>query len=431
MQNSVNKRRKPLVPQHREVISSRTTHTITSPHPPRSKSTSRPTSSRAVVSGSSISPTVIRGPISPDEALCQYSPVLTQYEKKEIFKFKEIYYLGKLTKKINNKGISTGWDTPSHHYNAQVGDHINYRFEIRSLLGKGAFGQVLRCYDHKTQKHIAVKIIINTPQMMKQGEREIEILKKLVSSENNYIIQLLDNFTFRNHLCAVFEVLGQNLYDYSKSMRFRPMPAPQVQTIAREVLVALNFCHSKKICHCDLKPENIMFNSGSTKDIQLIDYGSSCYVGDPHFDYIQSRYYRAPEVILGMNYGTPMDMWSFAGIVVELLTGKPLFAGSNESEQMAKYVELLGNPPREMIVNGKQSLKYFTEAGVIRPVRGKKRIAPKSVTIQSLTNIKNAGIVDLLMKCLVWDQTKRITASEALNHPWITQAAPGSAPKKA
>ena len=386
----------------------------------RSKSTaSRPSTARAVVSSSSIAPTVFKGPITPEDALSRYSSALTQFEKKEILMFKEIFYLGKLAKKVNQKGTPSGFDTVSHHYNAQIGDHINYRFEIRSLLGKGAFGQVLRCFDHKTQKNVAVKIIINTPQMTKQGKRELEILQKMVSDKKNYIIQLQDSFTFRNHVCGVFEVLGQNLYDYSKSMRFRPMPMTQVMNIAKQVLIALKYCHSHNIVHCDLKPENIMFLSGSTKDVELIDFGSSCYVGDLHFDYIQSRYYRAPEVIMGLKYGPPMDMWSFAGIVVEMLIGKPLFAGSNETEQIAKYVELLGLPPREMVMSGRMSMKYFNESGILRNVRGTKRIIPKSVTIQSLTNIKNQALVDLLMKCLVWDQTKRITAQEALNHPWF------------
>ena len=116
-----------------------------------------------------------------------------------------------------------------------------------------------------------------------------------------------------------------------------------------------------------------------------------------------------------------MYIWSFAVIVFELLTGNQLFPGSNETEQISRYVQYLGLPPKEILRFGNMAIKYFTESGLLRPVKGQKRILPKSVTIPDLTNIKNPLLIDLLTKCLTWDQNERITAHEALNHPWITK----------
>lgn len=419
MRNTTNRSKKPPERRRPEKNANMISQTKTSPHTTRSRST-RPQTARAFVSNS-VAPTVIRGPITPKDAISHYSSMLTPYEKTEIFNYPEIYYIGKLSHKDSQKGAKPNFDSPTHHYKVVIGDHILYRYEIRSLLGKGAFGQVVRCYDYKMKKQVAVKIIINTPQMHKQGAREIEMLKHLVSPDfNNNIIQLLDSFTFRNHLCAVFEVLGQNLYDYSKSMRFRPIAMGVVKKITKQILVALDFSHSHNIVHCDLKPENIMLISGGPEHgVQLIDYGSGCYIGDPHFDYIQSRFYRAPEVIIGLPYGPPMDLWSLAAIIVELLTGKPIFPGANEAEQISRYVEVLGLPPLEMVKNGKQSMRYFTESGILKQSVGKKKISPKSVSLSKLTGLRNSSLLDFLSKCFVWDQNKRITARDALQHPWV------------
>ena len=398
MKNTTIRSKKPPERRHVEKRTTMLSQSKTSPQTSRSRST-RPQTARAFVSNS-VAPTVIHGPITPKEALSQYSSMLTTYEKTEILDYPEIYYIGKLSNKESQKGPEPKFDSPTHHYKVVIGDHIRYRYEIRSLLGKGAFGQVLRCYDYKTKKQVAIKIIINTSQMQKQGQREIDMLKHLVSPEKkNHIIQLLDSFTFRNHLCAVFEVLGQNLYDYSKSMRFRPISIGTVQKIAKQILLALDFSHSHNIVHCDLKPENIMLVSGTPEHgVELIDYGSGCYIGDAHFDYIQSRFYRAPEVILGLPYGPPMDLWSLAAIIVELLTGKPIFPGVNEAEQISRYVEVLGLPPLEMIKGGKMSLRYFTESGILKQINGKKRVSPKSVTLARLTTLRNSSLLDFLSK---------------------------------
>ncbi|KAK8857972.1 hypothetical protein M9Y10_013071 [Tritrichomonas musculus] len=379
---------------------------------------SRPATSSAVAP-THVNASIIHGPISPKEAVKKYSQLLSPYEKAEILKYDEIYYVGKAGKKETRVGSEYHFDLPTHHYKVTIGDHIVYRYEIRSLLGQGTFGQVLQCFDHKEKKLVAVKIMINTPDVTEAGTIEIDHLKRIIG-QNNYCLQLLDSFTFRNHLCAVFDVLGQNLYDYTQAMKTRKIPEDMIKQIAKQVLIALDYSHSHGVVHCDLKPENITFVSGVDHNVRLIDFGSSCLIGEPMiYDYIQSRYYRAPEVILAYSYGPAMDIWSYGLVVAELYTGKTIFTGADNRGQMAKYIESFGLPPIEMRTKGKCSNEFFTLTGYYKQEFGKEPIKPGSVPISQLTKIKDPNLIDFLNKCFEWDPKKRISAREALKHPWI------------
>lgn len=373
-----------------------------------------------------LSPVVPDGPITPKEAKAKYAALLNSYELEEIEEYEEIYYLGQKEKKVkpNSTGARNyGFDDSAHHYRSSVGDHIAYRYEIRAVLGKGAFGQVIKVFDHKTKMNIALKLIINTPQMHDQGQIEISLIQKLNEAphfEDSHIIRGLDFFIFREHLCATFEILGLNLYDYSRSLRFRPMGSAQMKGVAFGMLKALAFMHTNNIIHCDMKPENVLLIPNTTNDVKIIDFGSSCIVGKQRYEYIQSRFYRAPEVILGMKYGPPMDVWSFACIVAEMMTGRPLFSGDDEAEQMMMYMEVLGAPPKELIEKCPRRKYFFTaDCKPIIPNSTKRRRKVGGSTLRLTTHITDNLLIDLLSKCLEWDQTKRITAADALNHPWF------------
>jgi dual specificity tyrosine-phosphorylation-regulated kinase 2/3/4 len=381
----------------------------------------------------SLSPVVSGAPINPAEARAKYGTLLNSYEMEEIREYPEVYFVGNQGRKYrpNQTGASNyGYDDASHHYRCNVGDHIAYRYEIRSILGKGAFGQVLRCFDHKVQAHVALKLIINTEQMHDQGKVETAILQQLNEAgrgEKSYVVKGLDFFTFRRHICVTFEILGANLYEYSRSMRYRPLESQQMKSIALAMLKGLAFVHRQGIIHCDMKPENVLLTAGSTNDVRIIDFGSSCLLGRQRYEYIQSRFYRAPEVILGLRYGPPMDIWSFACIVAEMMAGRPLFPGSDEGEQMQMLMEVLGPPPRAMIEKSNRKKHFFGLDG--RPVMTSRRRRVGGSTLRMSTGIRDNLLLDLLDKCLEWDPTKRITAADALNHAWFAVREIGSARK--
>ena len=110
------------------------------------------------------------------------------------------------------------------------------------------------------------------------------------------------------------------------------------------------------IVHCDLKPENILLVNRSKPNLKLIDFGSSCFEKEKIYTYIQSRFYRAPEVMLGIPYTTAIDMWSFGCILAELFTGFPIFPGETEVGQMGLIMEVIGVPPIDLL---KVFIYYF------------------------------------------------------------------------
>jgi dual specificity tyrosine-phosphorylation-regulated kinase 2/3/4 len=113
-----------------------------------------------------------------------------------------------------------------------------------------------------------------------------------------------------------------------------------------------------------LKPENILLKRPDRSGIRVIDYGSSCYTNEKVFTYIQSRFYRAPEVILGLDYGLPIDMWSTGCILAELYTGHPLFPGENEPDQLACIMQLLGPPKKEYLDQCSRKKQFFGKTSI-------------------------------------------------------------------
>lgn len=369
-----------------------------------------------------LNPVIKNGPISPNDALQNYSPLLTNYERSEIMQFPEIYFVGNKSRKIEPNATNRyniGFDDSSHNYKINIGDHLAYRFEIVSTFGAGAFGQVLKCIDHRTGNKVACKIIVSTEQMHEQGQIEAKILARLNKTESPNIVKAFDFFIFRSHICITFEVLGKNLYEVSQSNGFRPLPIKNVKSYAIQILKALEISHKTGIVHCDLKPENVLICPENKNQVKVIDFGSSCFEGHQKYEYIQSRFYRAPEVMIGIDYGPPMDIWSFALIVVELLTGRPLFPGDDELEELYMIAEVLGNPHPGLVKKGRRRREFFDDSNRLKPQKGRKIRKPGTLTLQQALGSNDPYYVDFIAKCLTWDQNIRFTATQCLQHPWL------------
>ena len=162
----------------------------------------------------------------PEAAIKKYKDDLTTYELSEIRNYKEVYYASKLEYKLailDDSLYNYGWDDKKSFYIAKEHDHIIYRYEIISILGKGSFGTVYRCLDHKNKEEVAVKILRNKDKFLKQGNIEISILKTLNTKskyESQFVVSMKNNFVFRNHICIVFEILSIDLYELIKSSKF-------------------------------------------------------------------------------------------------------------------------------------------------------------------------------------------------------------------
>ncbi|KAK6009146.1 kinase domain protein, partial [Ostertagia ostertagi] len=266
-----------------------------------------------------------------------------------------------------------GYDDKNNDYILKDGECFNARYIIltEKPIGKGSFGQVTRAYDTVAKEDVAIKIIKNKKTFFDQAQIEIKLLEMMRAhdTERKYNVVLLKgHFVHRNHLCLVFELLSYNLYDLLRNTNFRGVSLNLTRKFAQQLTKTLLFLSSPElsIIHCDLKPENVLLCNPKRSKINIIDFGSSCQIGHRIYQYIQSRFYRSPEVLLGIAYDTKIDMWSLGCILVEMHTGEPLFAGSSELDQMMKIVEVLGMPPKELLDIGPKTHKYFgkTEDGV-------------------------------------------------------------------
>lgn len=260
-----------------------------------------------------------------------------------------------------------GYDNEDNDYILYVNDILGsdkgHRYLILDILGQGTFGQVVKCKNMQTQEIVAVKVIKNKPAYFNQSMMEITILdllnKKNDKSRKHNILQLKDTFIHKNHLCIVSELLSLNLYELIKQNQFKGLSTNLVRIFAIQILDAMIVLNEAKIIHCDLKPENILLNNLETPVIKIIDFGSACHERQTVYTYIQSRFYRSPEILLGLPYSSSIDIWSFGCIVAELFLGLPLFPGTSEYNQIFRIIEMLGMPPIWMIEMGKQSSDFF------------------------------------------------------------------------
>ncbi|CAD6915356.1 unnamed protein product, partial [Tilletia controversa] len=355
---------------------------------------------------------------------------LSPYEFKEMHSYEEVFYVGQArTKKqatVEKAANNFGYDDERGDYLIMTHDHIAYRYEIRDLLGRGSFGQVLQCKDHKTGKFVALKLIRNKKRFHQQALVEVKILENLTKWDPDgqyHVIRMTESFYFRNHLCIAMELLSINLYELIKANNFAGFSTRLIRRFTSQVLSSLSLMKHHKVVHCDLKPENILLKHPRKSAIQVIDFGSSCFENEKVYTYIQSRFYRSPEVILGMNYHTAIDIWSLGCIIAELYTGYPLFPGENEQEQLACIMEVLGVPDRYLIDRSSRKKLFFDSSGGPRPVvnsKGKRR-RPATKSLAQVLKCNDELFIDFISKCLVWDPERRIKPDPALRHPWILQ----------
>ncbi|EDN03294.1 hypothetical protein HCAG_01158 [Histoplasma mississippiense (nom. inval.)] len=223
--------------------------------------------------------------VGPGQALKMAS--LNIFEKGEIIDFKDIYFCGTHKAKKHVSDLS-----------AQA---ANFGYDDE----RGDYNIVVRCVDHKTGSLVAVKIIRNKKRFHQQALVEVNILQKLKEWDphrRHSVVNFTQSFYFRGHLCISTELLGMNLYEFIKAHDFRGFSLKLIRRFTKQLLSTLVLLHKNKVIHCDLKPENVLLAHPLHSEIKVIDFGSSCFENEKVYTYIQSRFYRSPEVILGMSY---------------------------------------------------------------------------------------------------------------------------------
>nr|XP_002122448.2 homeodomain-interacting protein kinase 2 [Ciona intestinalis]XP_026695139.1 homeodomain-interacting protein kinase 2 [Ciona intestinalis] len=341
-----------------------------------------------------------------------------------------------------------------HH---EVLRSISSEYEVLEFLGRGTFGQVVKCWKHGTNEIVAIKILKNHPSYARQGQIEVGILNRL-STENadeyNFV-RAYECFQHKNHTCLVFEMLEQNLYDFLKQNKFCPLKLKYIRPIMQQVLTALLKLKQLGLIHADLKPENIMLVDPTRQPyrVKVIDFGSASHVSKTvPSTYLQSRYYRAPEIILGLPFSEKIDMWSLGCVVAELFLGWPLYPGASEYDQIRYISQTQGLPSLQQCNDGTKTPKFFIRHNGAYPLwrlktpseheqeSGIKSKEARKYIFNCLDDMTQVNVpqydsadmmaekadrrefLDLLKRMLVLNAECRITPGEALNHPFVTMS---------
>ncbi|KAG0465054.1 hypothetical protein HPP92_019218 [Vanilla planifolia] len=305
------------------------------------------------------------------------------------------------------------------------------RYYLTEYLGSAAFSKVVQAHDLHTGVDVCLKIIKNDKDFFDQSLDEIKLLKyvnKNDPADQYHILRLYDYFYHQEHLFIVCELLRANLYEFQKFNKDSGgeiyFTLHRIQVIARQCLEAIEYLHQLKIVHCDLKPENILIKSYSRCEVKIIDLGSSCFLTDNLCLYVQSRSYRAPEVIIGLPYDEKIDLWSLGCILAELYTGDVLFLNESLVMMLARMIGILGPFDMEMLENGQETHKYFTEDYDLYYKNEEtdriEYLIPEKSSLAHHLQVNDATFLDFLLCLLRTNPKRRLSARQALKHRWFS-----------
>eukprot|EP00184_Porphyridium_aerugineum_P004093 CAMPEP_0184694410 /NCGR_PEP_ID=MMETSP0313-20130426/2385_1 /TAXON_ID=2792 /ORGANISM="Porphyridium aerugineum, Strain SAG 1380-2" /LENGTH=422 /DNA_ID=CAMNT_0027152701 /DNA_START=530 /DNA_END=1798 /DNA_ORIENTATION=+ len=293
---------------------------------------------------------------------------------------------------------------------------VDTRYVYIKPLGTGAYGVVCSANDLVTNKKVAIKKIVDAFDDitdLKRILREIRLMRAL-SHENLLGLADLDrppNYGMFTDIYMITELMDTDLAKLLS--RKEKLLDDQCKYFVYQMVRAMKYLHSAKVLHRDLKPANVLVNANC--DLKICDFGLARYL-DPEdtgekTDYVVTRWYRAPELMLSHHYTNAIDMWSIGCIMGEMLTGKVMFPGKDVKNQLELICEVTGKPTTEDIwyITSKRALKFLEDL----PDR------PKQPFKNIFTKIKDDKALDLMERLLSFDPAKRLNAAEALAHPYL------------
>ncbi|RZC32392.1 cyclin-dependent kinase-like 4 [Asbolus verrucosus] len=285
------------------------------------------------------------------------------------------------------------------------------KYEQISVVGEGSYGLVMKCRHKETDQIVAIKKFLETEEdatIRKMALREIRMLKRL---KHENLVTMIEVFRHRKRFFLVFEFLEGTVLD-----ELEKMPGGLGDERSREriyqVTRAINYCHSNHIIHRDVKPENVLVSSLGV--VKLCDFGFArlvCISGEPCTEYVATRWYRAPELLVGeANYGAAVDIWAIGCLFAEMMTGDPLFPGESDIDQLYLIVKMLGKPchRHQQLMSRNSQLRAMVKSA--------------SGDLDFLKHFPNWPLyaLEFLSCCMKMDPHERATSEELLKNNFFT-----------
>ncbi|RFU76251.1 cmgc dyrk prp4 kinase [Trichoderma arundinaceum] len=349
---------------------------------------------------------------------------------------------------VDKGGILEG-DDKDGYYKIRIGEVLNGRYQVQATLGRGMFSGVARAVDITTKQLVAIKMMRNNDALRKGGYTEIAILQKLNDADpenRRHVVKFERSFDHRGHLCMAFENLSMNLREVLRKFGNNVgINLKATKAYAYQIFVALAHMRKCSIIHADLKPDNILVNE-TRNVLKICDLGTAIDRSDAataHTEitpYLVSRFYRAPEIILGMPYDYGVDMWSIGCTLYELYTGKILFTGDSNNQMLKAIMEIRGRITPKLYKRGQLSAVHFDDQGqfvsverdkvlgktalrtlnIVKPTRDlRTRLLAASSGMNDAESRELNHFIDLLDHCLALNPDKRMKPADALKHPFF------------
>jgi dual specificity tyrosine-phosphorylation-regulated kinase 2/3/4 len=340
--------------------------------------------------------------------------------------FQEVWYAGTIESKV-----SSYIDGTLSYRRLAPGNHVCYRYQVLRQHSVDSCGQNVICLDHQTRREVLLKAIAFPSDASQWADSFVT--KSAEVSDCPHIAKILSSFRFRNRLFIEFESTGDSFFDYLQKIRFfeqpdypvlfPPVEKTRLRKVAREVLLGLDALHSCGLSHGNLLARNIL---ETPQIFQLFGFG---------FDHRhQLLPYRSPEVLMGLPAGPAADVWSLGCLIVELVMRRVPFPGSNDRELFASIIDVLGPPPRPLLAQSSRRRELLGTKGIVFPdpclqLPGVVHVAGATRLLLLSTDsrrFEDSLFTDFVKRCFEWWPQKRMTADEALRHPWIGNTEKGA-----
>ncbi|KAJ1727832.1 U4/U6 small nuclear ribonucleoprotein prp4 [Coemansia biformis] len=347
--------------------------------------------------------------------------------------------------------MADSWDDSDGYYRTIVGELLDGRYLVQAFLGQGVFSSVVRATDTQQQNApVAIKIIRQNELMHRAGVKEQRVLERLQAADpadQMHVVRLTGSFAHRGHLCLCFELMSMNLREVVRKYgRDAGLSLQAVRVYGTHLLLALDLLRRCGVVHGDVKPDNC-FVSEQRNVARLGDLGSAADVAEGEITpYLVSRFYRAPEIILGLPYDCTIDIWSLGATLFELYTGQILFPGRDNNHMLQLMMEARGHIPNRMLRRGQFWQQHFEDSGgsamdfvahAVDPLSGaatERRMVFARPTLDIRARVMQATpgaapddmqqalrFAGLLERCLELVPEKRIAPIDALRHPFFVQ----------